>query len=138
MQYVDPTREGFKALALMPIDGPLNMLNLIKLEVHATYEDGREATGAEAYRAYGQASGPIFKSLGGKIIWRGTPKHPLIGPADEVWDIGFIAAYPDKEAFLTMIKNPDYQAIVYHRQAAVETSRLYVFEGLGDAGSTFG
>ena len=137
MFYVDPTRDSFKVLAQMPIEGPVHMLNLIKLKATATYADGRKATGAEAYANYGQASGPIFQSLGGKIIWRGHPKHPLIGPEDETWDIGFVAAYPDKSAFLSMLKNPDYQAIVFHRQAAVQTSRLYVFAGQA-SGDTFG
>lgn len=129
MLYVDPTREGFKALAQMPIQGPLHMLNLIKLRARASYEDGRDITGAEAYAQYGQASASVFQKVGGRIIWRGTPMYPLIGPSDETWHIGFIASYPDKAAFLSMVKDPDYQAIVHHRQAAVETSRLYAFAG---------
>ena len=137
MLYVDPTRESFKTLAQLPIEGPLHMLNLIKLKEKATYDDGREATGAEAYRNYGRESGPFFQEVGGKIIWRGQPMHPLIGPGDETWDVGFIAAYPDKAAFLSMVKNPDYQAVVFHRQAAVQTSRLYAFAGEG-GGATFG
>lgn len=137
MLYVDPSREAFKTLATMPIEGPLHMLNLISLKAQATYEDGRAATGSEAYAAYGQASAPIFQGVGGKIIWRGKPMYPLIGPDDETWDIGFIAAYPSKEAFLSMVKNPSYQAVVHHRQAAVKTSRLYAFEGRGESGGSF-
>jgi hypothetical protein len=54
----------------------------------------------------------------------------LIGPGDEHWDIAFIASYPNAAAFLAMVTNPDYQAIVFHRQAAVQDSRLI---GLGEA-----
>ena len=48
----------------------------------------------------------------------------VIGPTDEYWDIAFIARYPSEQAFLDMVYDPDYQAVVYHRQAAVNTSRL--------------
>ena len=48
----------------------------------------------------------------------------LIGPKDKKWDICFIAEYPDADAFITMIRDPMYQAAVIHRQAAVKDSRL--------------
>ena len=121
---IDPTREQFEALKNLPRDKPLNMLNLIRLRPSANYEDGRAATGAEAYTTYGQESGPIFAGVGGEIIWRGNPKTTFIGPRDEDWDIAFIARYPNLDAFITMIKDPAYQAIVFHRQAAVADSRL--------------
>jgi len=59
----------------------------------------------------------------------------LIGPSDEHWDIAFIAQYPNSGAFLEMVTNPDYQAIVFHRQAAVKDSRLI---RLGEASGTSG
>jgi len=111
------------------------MLNMIRLRDQASYEDGRIATGADAYRSYGEYSGPIFRSVGGTIFWRGTPESVLIGPQDEHWDLVFIAQYPTAGAFLEMVTNPEYQAIVYHRQAAVEDSRLI---RLGEAAETTG
>lgn len=124
MSHIDPTRAQFAEMMKHPDDGPVHMLNLVKLRELAAYEDGRMATGQEAYAAYGKESGPIFKSVGGKVIWSGSPRLVLIGPDQENWDICFIAAYPDAEAFGAMVKDPAYQAIVYHRQAAVEDSRL--------------
>lgn len=121
---IDPTRDQFEAFKDLPRDQPINMLNLIKLRYKAEYEDGRDATGAEAYKEYGEHSGPIFQAVGGKIVWRGRPDLVFIGPESEKWHIAFIARYPDAKAFLSMVMNPDYQAIVYHRQAAVEDSRL--------------
>jgi uncharacterized protein (DUF1330 family) len=135
--YIDPEREQFKAFASMPIEGAVHMLNLIKLREKAAYEDGREASGAEAYKAYGKASAPFFQKVGGSIIWRGLPRAAVIGPMDESWDLGFIAAYPSKDAFLSMVKDEGYQAIVFHRQAAVETSRLFCFEA-SENSSLFG
>lgn len=121
---IDPTRDQFNQFKDLPRDTPIMMLNLIRLREQAQYADGRSASGAEAYAAYGKESGPIFRAVGGEIIWRGRPECTLIGPAEERWDIAFIARYPTAGAFLSMVTNPDYQAIVFHRQAAVEDSRL--------------
>lgn len=135
--FIDPERDAFRQFAGMDIKGPVHMLNLIRLREQAAYQDGREATGAEAYRAYSEASAPFFTGNGGAIVWRGIPRFPLIGPGDETWDIGFVAAYPSKDHFIAMVKDEGYQAIVHHRQAAVLTSRLYSFEGR-ESGGLFG
>ncbi|MDG1236690.1 MAG: DUF1330 domain-containing protein [Amylibacter sp.] len=124
IMHVDPTPEQFDTFKSLDREKPLNMLNLVKLRDRADYADGHKSTGAEAYAAYGKESGPIFAGVGGKIIWRGSPKAMMIGPKEEIWDIAFIADYPSLNAFLAMIMNPAYQAIVFHRQAAVADSRL--------------
>jgi uncharacterized protein (DUF1330 family) len=121
---IDPTRDQFDQFKDLPRDRPVMMLNLIRLREKADYQDGRVASGAEAYASYGRESGHIFRAVGGEIIWRGRPDCVLIGPANEHWDIAFIAQYPSGGAFLSMVTNPDYQAVVYHRQAAVADSRL--------------
>lgn len=122
--YIDPTKETFAGFKALPRDGVIHMLNMIRLKTQATYADGRKATGLEAYRAYGRESSPIFTRVGGKQFWLGTFEHMLIGPPEEHWDLVFIAEYPSADAFIEMIRDPAYQAIVYHRQAAVEDSRL--------------
>ncbi|MGX6649210.1 DUF1330 domain-containing protein [Maricaulaceae bacterium MS644] len=123
--HVDPTRNSFDAFKALPRDEPVEMLNLLRLRDRAVYADGRDASGYEAYRAYGEASGPIFRRVGGKIIWRGQPRGVLIGPGDETWDLAFIAAYPSAAAFLEMVTDTVYQAdAVPHRVAAVLDSRL--------------
>lgn len=124
MSHIDPEREAFEAFKELPRDVPINMLNLIKLQDVARYEDGTETTGAEAYKAYGKESGPIFQRVGGKIIWRGSPKLMLIGPSSEAWDVAFVAYYPNAGAFMEMVTDPDYRQAVKHRQAAVLDSRL--------------
>lgn len=121
---VDPTREQFDQFKALPRDTPIMMLNLIRLNPTATYPDGEAVTGAEAYARYGRHSGPIFQCLGGSIVWRGRPECVLIGPADEHWDIAFIARYPDAGAFMAMVTDEDYRKAVVHRQLAVADSRL--------------
>ena len=133
--HIDPTREQFDKFKDLPRDTPIMMLNLIRLRDRAHYPDGRDATGAEAYASYGRESGPVFSRLGGEIIWRGKMESMVIGPVDKQWDIAFIARYPDANAFLAMVTDPQYKLAVLHRQAAVEDSRLIRFSEMaaGDA-----
>ncbi len=121
---IDPTSEQFGAMMKLPDDGPIQMLNLVRFKDKASYADGHAATGVEAYKTYGAESGPIFAGVGGKIVWSGDPKLVVIGPADEQWDLCFVAEYPNAAAFGAMVGDPAYQKAVRHRQAAVEDSRL--------------
>ncbi len=122
--HIDPTRAKFGEFRGLPEECPVHMLNLVRLRERAAYPDGREATGAEAYAAYGRESGPIFRRVGGRIAWSGDFRLMLIGPEEERWDICFIAEYPSAAAFVEMVKDPDYQKAVINRQAAVLDSRL--------------
>ena len=136
--FIDPTREIFARFRDMDRPGPIHMLNLVKFRAKAAYPDGRDATGADAYRAYARESGPVFRKLGGKQLWIGKPELMLIGPQDsEQWDIAFIAEYPDMQAFVDMLRDPVYREAVKHRQAAVEDSRLLRLQP-GEAGAEFG
>lgn len=122
--YIDPERDQFEAFKALPRDEPIMMLNLLRFRDKAAYADGRDATGAEAYEAYGRESAAVFQRVGGEIIWRGRPEVMLIGPKDKRWDLAFIARYPTAGAFLEMVTDPHYQEAVKHRQAAVLDSRL--------------
>ena len=122
--YVNPERDQFEAFKALPRDHPIMMLNMLLFRDKAVYEDGREATGAEAYEAYGRDSTPIFQRVGGEIIWRGIPEVMLTGPFEKQWDLMFIARYPTAGAFLEMVTDPDYQQAVKHRTAGVLDSRL--------------
>lgn len=122
--HIDPTKEIFAQFRADDREGPIHMLNLVRLKPRASYPDGREATGAEAYAAYGRDSEPVFSRLGGKVVWQGRFELMLIGPQDERWDHMFIAEYPSVAAFVEMIRDPVYREAVKHRQAAVADSRL--------------
>jgi len=60
------------------------------------------------------------------VIWQGDAKHAFIAPPDEQWDEVLLVEYPSKDAFLAMLKSPGYQAITFHRTAALEDARLIV------------
>lgn len=122
--YVDPERDQFEAFKALPRDKPVMMLNLLRFRREAVYEDGRNVTGEAAYAAYGRESAPVFRRVGGEIVWRGLPELMLIGPQDKQWDLAFVARYPTAGAFLEMVTDPEYRIAVKHRQAAVRDSRL--------------
>lgn len=129
MTHVDPTRPQFDAFKALDRDEPCEMLNLVRLHETAHYPEGHALHGsglggAEAYRLYGQHSGPVLARVGGHILWRGGFRTLLVGPESEHWDHVFIARYPSAHAFLAMVKDPEYQEAVVHRQAAVSDSRL--------------
>ncbi|MCM2561013.1 DUF1330 domain-containing protein [Lutimaribacter sp. EGI FJ00015] len=124
MSHTSFTSDAFREFRDNDRPGPIHMLNLVKLRDRAEYDDGRTATGAEAYAAYGRESAPVFERLGGRIVWRGKMEQMLIGPADEAWDLCFIAEYPGPGAFAEMLKDPVYRKAMEHRQAAVADSRL--------------
>ncbi len=122
--YVGVDRDDWKAFRAIEREGPIHMLNLVQFRDKAVYEDGREATGAEAYAAYGRESAAVFERVGGRIVWRGAMEAMLIGPSGKMWDACFIAEYPSVDAFVEMQRDPVYQAAVPHRQAGVLDSRL--------------
>ena len=124
MKYKSFSGEDFSAFREIQDSRPLNMLNLVKVFPTVEYPDGEVVSGIEAYKRYGRLSYPIFERLGGRIIWRGEMLLSLIGPSDEKWDFCFIAEYPNTEAFVSMVKDPDYREAMKHRQIAVEDSRL--------------
>ena len=143
MNFVDPTRESFDAFKGLPRDTPINMLNLVRLNDLADYptghpHDGKGWTGAQAYAEYGRSSGTIFAKVGGTVIWRGVQESILTGPQDEIWDLCFIARYPNASAFLEMITDPKYRLSVVNRQAAVLTSRLVRFAPAEGSHDSFG
>lgn len=137
MDFIDPTKEQFAAFKDLPRDHTVHMLNLVRLRSHAVYADGRVATGADAYQAYGRESRPIFQRVGGHIHWIGRFELTVIGPVSERWDLVFIAEYPNADAFVEMLRDPVYREAVKHRQAAVADSRL-IRIAPGKPGAGFG
>ena len=124
MNHASFSGEEFNAFRDIKDPRPLNMLNLVRVYQEVEYPDGEVVSGLEAYRRYGRLSFPVFEKLGGKIIWRGEMLFSLIGPSDENWDFCFIAEYPSANAFVSMLKDPDYREAMKHRQISVRDSRL--------------
>ena len=136
--YIDPSPANFQAFKALPRDEPIHMLNLLEYREQAEYPQGHEHagkgwSGRRAYEEYGKTSGPIFRRVGGTIVWRGSFQTMVTGPDAKRWHDGFVAQYPNAGAFFEMIKDPEYQQAVVNRPAALVDSRLMRFEP-GEAG----
>ena len=139
--YIDPSPANFQAFKDLPRDEPIHMLNLLEYREQAEYPEGHEHvgkgwSGRRAYEEYGKTSGPIFRRVGGTIVWRGAFQTMVTGPDAKRWHDGFIAHYPNAGAFFEMIKDPEYQQAVVNRTAALVDSRLMRFAP-GEAGEGF-
>ena len=140
--YIDPSPANFAAFKDLPRDEPIHMLNLLLYREEAAYPEGHEHadkgwSGRRAYQEYGKTSGPIFRRVGGEIVWRGTFQTVVTGPEAMRWHDGFVAQYPNAGAFFEMIKDADYQLAVVNRTAALADSRLVRFKP-SSAGDAFG
>ena len=116
-----------------PADTPVDMLNLLRFREHAEYPPDFEAepcSGAEAFTRYGGAVTPLLASRGAESIWQGRQVAMIIGPDDKDWQLAVIVRYPSASAFVDMTSSEEYQAIVVHRTAALEDSRLIAFRPL--------
>ena len=127
--YIDPDRDAWAIFKTLPRGEPIQMLNLVKLKAEAEYPEGhpdhgKGLTGLDAYRAYGRTTAHIFKRVGGRQVWAGKPQVMVTGPQAEAWDLAFIAEYPSAEAFIAMVRDPEYREHVKHRTAGVADSRL--------------
>lgn len=123
---IDPrAAELAELLARIPSDEPIVMLNLLRFHDRAQYADGdRGLTGREAYQRYSELVVPFLSAVDGQPQWLAAAHAPLIAPPGEDWHKVMLVRYPSIEHFVTMLRNPDYQAITEHRTAALMDSRL--------------
>jgi len=143
MSYIDPDRDAWAVFKDLPRDQPIQMLNLIRLKPQATYPEGhadhgKPLSGLDAYRAYGRTTAHIFARVGGRQVWAGRPQVMVTGPGAEAWDIAFIAEYPSSQAFIDMVRDPEYRELVQHRTAGVADSRLLRLDPVREPGEGFG
>jgi uncharacterized protein (DUF1330 family) len=115
-------------LSNIPDGQPFALVNLLLYKDWADYPEGtitEKSTGQQAYERYSALSIPFVNKVGGVPMWRGNFGVILIGPEDALWDEILIMQYPSRGAFERMLADPEYQAIVFHRTAAVKDSRLF-------------
>jgi len=127
---IDPTAESVKQLvARVPTGVPVVMLNLLRFREQAAYPEDKAQplrSGREAYAVYVKEIEPHLGAVGGRMIWKGSAHHAFIAPPGESWDEVLLVEYPSRDAFLAMLKSPPYQAMTFHRTAALEDARLIV------------
>lgn len=130
-KYIETTAELGKQFFLDYNEkGKLVMLNLLKFKEIADYSgvkdfDSKEQiTGKEAYQLYMANVAPELEKVGSKILFSGSSKNYLIGPASESWDAVLLVEHQSVKIFMEFAKNEEYLKSLIHRTAALENSRL--------------
>jgi uncharacterized protein (DUF1330 family) len=128
MGSVEPTPDQIQAFLKSEDDGsPVVMVNLLRYRDRAAYPpdfDAEPCSGREAYQRYSAVALQRIASVGGQVLWLGDVRATVIAPAEEQWHDAVLVQYPTRQAFFDMIAQPEYNAAVPHRSAALEDSRL--------------
>ncbi len=117
--FEDISKEQFKAFLALPIDQPLQMLNLLRFKDKVT-DTG--ISGKEQYQIYLRATTPFFEKANAKVIFIGKPEFTLIGPTENEWDKVLIVRYETKKDFMDMVLSDGYPSDL--RRKAILDSRL--------------
>jgi hypothetical protein len=113
MKTVNPTRKSISALGRIPGDMPIVMVNLLRFRDRAAYPPGssfEECTGRQAYKRYMEQAARPIGEVGAKPVWFSRVLACVIAPVDEHWDQVLLVRYPSADAFMAMIRMPDYLA----------------------------
>jgi uncharacterized protein (DUF1330 family) len=78
--------------------------------------------GAERYREYLRAAGPIAARYGGKKSESYLPEESLIGEFDA--DLLFVVEWPSRESFQSFLDDAEFQAVRHLREEALTKSLL--------------
>ncbi|MGI9595104.1 MAG: DUF1330 domain-containing protein [Acidimicrobiales bacterium] len=123
MSSIHADEQALATMAQKDLDGPVVMLNLLRYRERAESGHGVDGlTGEEAYRFYGREFAKLNPRFGGEPIWMGLADQVVVGRED--WDVVILVRYPSRAAFVSMMSDPDYQAIAPIRAAALADSRL--------------
>ena len=118
--YINVNPDEFQKFKEEVGDEPLVMLNLLKYK-DLVEETGE--TGQEAYSSYLKAAAPFLEKVKANVLFFGSPKHMLIGPADQgLWDSVIVVHYNSFSDFIGMATAEGYPS--HLRARALSDSRL--------------
>jgi uncharacterized protein (DUF1330 family) len=90
------------------------MLNLMRFKADAR----------EGYEEYARRIGPFLDEIGADVLYAGDCSSVLVAPDSHKWDAVLLVRYPSRQAFSSMVANPDYQEITGLRTEALEEAVL--------------
>lgn len=128
--YLTVTQESGRAFVMRGLEGPVEMLNLLRFREVADYSGSPELappapiSGAAAYARYMAHTEPFLRAAGGALIYDADGGPLLIGAPGERWDRVLIVRYPDAKTFLSFATDRAYLTGLGHRTAALADSRL--------------
>ena len=136
-QYLTPSQEAGAELFSRGWQGEVTMLNLLRFKSVADYSqypqlaENGDISGFDAFQKYIALTKPLLEQTGGELLMVGNAGQFLIGPSSECWDLVMLVKQRSLQDFLSFATNPDYQAIIGHREAAILDSRLLPFQLIG-------
>jgi uncharacterized protein (DUF1330 family) len=102
----------------LPDDGPVVMVNLVKLRPASLDGNG---SGWDAYVRYSRQFMPMLRACGGAILWSGNAEGLAYGElAGPGWDYIVLVRYPSRAAFLSTVTSPTYAQANADRENGVE------------------
>ena len=134
MGGIKPDESQLRSLLQADYGGPLQFVDLLAYRETATYPEGHEPadaglSGAEAYGRYGAIALGLVLRRGGQLGLHSEVCQVLIGQSAR-WDQIAVMQYPDTAAFVDMIRDPDYQAALVHRDAGLADTVIMVSRSL--------
>lgn len=124
--YLDMSKDQYKAFMQLPVEGPMQMLNLLKFKDEVP-ETG--LSGTAQYDAYMAEAMPFIQQANAKVLYYGAAQFTLIGPEGDLeWDKIIIVEYANRSAFLGMVTQEGYPS--HLRKLALVDSRLVFCENL--------
>jgi uncharacterized protein (DUF1330 family) len=101
----------------LPDDGPVVMVNLVRLREHALNGEG---SGWDAYQRYSAAVVKLLKPRSATILWAGDVEGVALGiPEANRWDYAVLVRYPSRAVFLEMLNSADYAVANIERENAL-------------------
>ena len=127
MKTTQATQEQMNAFMSADMSEPVCLVNLLKYKPLAAYESGAPeagngSTGEQAYERYWNGCIDVFQAIGAKPILFAPATRFMIGDGD--WDAVALVWYPSRKTCLEISLREDYQAIYYHRKAALSHQDL--------------
>jgi uncharacterized protein (DUF1330 family) len=127
---INPDEEQLRTLLGSGEAGPLQFVNLLSYHSNARYPEGHELaraglSGADAYGRYGVVALDHVVRRGGTLILYNDVLQVLIGQTGS-WEQIAVMQYPGVDAFVDMIRDPDYQAGLVHRDAGLAETAILV------------
>ena len=90
------------------------MLNLLR------FAEGKR----EQYDEYAQKTAAFLKRYGGELLYFGDGSTALVAEPGQSWDAVVLVRYPSREAFSSMVADPDYHTVSHLRTEALTEAVL--------------
>jgi uncharacterized protein (DUF1330 family) len=111
---VDPTGDDLKRFLAEDTGGPVVMLNMLR------FKEGER----EKYEEYARGIRPFLEQYDAKVLYVGDCSTSLVAPQEHRWDTILIVRYPSRQAFSSMVADPNYQEITGLRTESLEDAVL--------------